>query len=387
MLPLNHFQSIPTPFYYYDITLLHRTLQAVVGESKKYSNFHIHYAIKANNDAKLLKLIANYGLGADCVSGGEISDAITAGVACENIVYAGVGKSDAEISYAIQQNIGCFNVESIAELRVINEIAESLNKTARIALRINPDVDAHTHEKITTGLSENKFGIALAHLPMALEEAQQMSGIEFVGLHFHIGSQIEQLEVFSTLSERINSIVENLICHGIKLKSINVGGGLGIDYRNPLENPLPDFKKYFHTFYSHLRLPQDTEIHFELGRSIVCQCGHLISRVLYIKEGEVKKFAILDAGMNDLIRPAMYGARHQITNLSAQSDTTQETYDIVGPICESSDIFAIAKPFPHTKRGDIIAIHSAGAYGQSMASNYNSRPLAKAIYSDELLGK
>ena len=382
MFPVEKFQSLHTPFYYYDIALLRNTLETVVTESGKYPNYHVHYAIKANHDPKLLSLIASHGLGADCVSGGEIIDAVQAGIPCHNIVYAGVGKSDAEIALALEHEIGCFNVESLAELRVINEIAEQMNRQARIAFRVNPDVDAHTHEKITTGLSENKFGISPAHLSQAVEEAQQSSAVTLIGLHFHIGSQIEQMHVFQTLCERINTIVSELADQGITLQSINVGGGLGVDYRHPLDNPLPDFAKYFHTFHSHLRLPQGVEIHFELGRSIICQCGHLISRVLYVKEGEAKKFVILDAGMNDLIRPAMYGARHHITHLTASHDAATETYDIVGPICESSDIFAIAQQFPHTQRGDLLAIHSAGAYGQSMASCYNSRPPAPAVYSE-----
>lgn len=384
MFPVDKFQSLHTPFYYYDIALLRNTLNAVVEESGKYPNYHVHYAIKANHDPRLLSLIASYGLGADCVSGGEIIDAIQAGIPCHKIVYAGVGKSDSEITLALKHEIGCFNVESLAELRVINELAEKMNCQAKVAFRVNPDVDAHTHEKITTGLSENKFGISLPHLSQAIVEAHQLKAVELVGLHFHIGSQIEQMHVFETLCERINSIVSEIVDKGVTLKSINVGGGLGVDYRHPLEHPLPDFANYFHTFYSNLRLPQEIEIHFELGRSIICQCGHLISRVLYVKEGEAKKFIILDAGMNDLIRPAMYGARHHITHLTAPVNPKREIYDIVGPICESSDIFAIAEQFPFTKRGDLLAIHSAGAYGQSMASCYNSRPLAPAIYSEEL---
>ena len=384
MFPVDKFQSLHTPFYYYDIALLRNTLNAVVAESRKYPNYHVHYAIKANHDPRLLSLIASYGLGADCVSGGEIIAAIHAGIPASKIVYAGVGKSDREIALALENEIGCFNVESLAELRVINELAEKMNCQAKVAFRVNPDVDAHTHEKITTGLSENKFGISLPHLSQAIVEAHQLKAIELVGLHFHIGSQIEQMHVFETLCERINSIVSELVDKGVTLKSINVGGGLGVDYRHPLEHPLPDFANYFHTFYSNLRLPQEIQIHFELGRSIICQCGHLISRVLYVKEGEAKKFIILDAGMNDLIRPAMYGARHHITHLTAPINPKREIYDIVGPICESSDIFAIAEQFPFTKRGDLLAIHSAGAYGQSMASGYNSRPLAPAIYSEEL---
>ena len=384
MFPVDKFQSLHTPFYYYDIALLRNTLNAVVAESGKYPNYHVHYAIKANHDPRLLSLIASYGLGADCVSGGEIIDALQAGIPCHKIVYAGVGKSDSEITLALKHEIGCFNVESLAELRVINELAEKMNCQAKVAFRVNPDVDAHTHEKITTGLSENKFGISLPHLSQAIVEAHQLKAIELVGLHFHIGSQIEQMHVFETLCERINSIVTEIVDKGVTLKSINVGGGLGVDYRHPLEHPLPDFANYFHTFYSNLRLPQEIEIHFELGRSIICQCGHLISRVLYVKEGEAKKFIILDAGMNDLIRPAMYGACHHITHLTAPVNPKREIYDIVGPICESSDIFAIAEQFPFTKRGDLLAIHSAGAYGQSMASSYNSRPLAPAIYSEEL---
>lgn len=380
--PIGSFQKLQTPFYYYDTHLLDTTLRAVQEELKGHPDFHLHYAIKANSNPKVLRRIAMAGFGADCVSGGEIRVAMEAGIPAGKIVYAGVGKVDWEINLALDRNIFCFNVESLEELRIINELAEAKNKVAQVCLRINPDVGAHTHANITTGLAENKFGIAMGDMDAVIEEALRMKHISFLGLHFHIGSQILDMADFEALCNRINNLQEHLRNRHVEVKNINVGGGLGISYDHPLRLPVPDFKSYFSTYARHLRLLPGQQLHFELGRAIVAQCGALITRVLYVKQGVHKQFAIVDAGMNDLIRPALYHAQHRIVNLS--SDAAEETYDVVGPVCESSDVFAKAVDLNKASRGDLIAILSAGAYGEVMASQYNCRPLAKSYTTEDI---
>ena len=380
--PTEQFQNLRTPFYYYDTTLLRQTLQAIHDEAAKHEAFCVHYAIKANANPRLLRIISQAGMGADCVSGGEIEAALKAGFPPSKVVYAGVGKSDWEILLGLQHNIFCFNVESTAELKVINQLAIRQNTVARIALRINPDVGAHTHANITTGLAENKFGIALADIDKAIELAQQSDGIQLVGLHFHIGSQILDMGDFKALCNRINHIQDLLQQHHVKIEHINVGGGLGISYTHPDENPIPDFKSYFDTYARHLALRPGQTLHFELGRAVVAQCGTLISRLLYVKQGTHKQFAIIDAGMTDLIRPALYQAYHKIQNLSSSEPVA--TYDVVGPICESSDVFGKAVDLNTCHRGDLIAIRSAGAYGEIMASQYNCRPLPQAHTTEDL---
>lgn len=376
--PISKFQSLKTPFYYYDIPLLSKTIDTIKAATHKDTSFHIHYAVKANAHPNILQLIAKEGLGADCVSGGEVEVAINAGFTPEKIVFAGVGKSDDEIRFALENNIACFNVESLPELEVIHEIAQKLNKVAHIAFRVNPNVDAHTHEKITTGLHENKFGISPEQLVDAILKTKELSNVEYTGLHFHIGSQILNLEVYKTLCECINIIQDELEKTGIYTSSINVGGGLGIDYECPENQPIPDFANYFKIFREYLQLRPHQELHFELGRSIVAQCGSLITKVLYVKEGLAKKFVIVDAGMTDLLRPAMYGAHHQIQNITSTSQNeNQFIYDVVGPVCESSDVFGTDECLPFTQRGDLLAIRSTGAYGETMASQYNQRPLPK----------
>lgn len=380
--PLDKFQNKETPFYYYDTALLRQTLQTIRAEAGKHENFSVHYAVKANANPKLLNIISMSGLGADCVSGGEIQAAVNAGFAADKIVYAGVGKSDWEINLGLDKNILCFNVESIPELEVINELAARKNKTANIAFRINPDVGAHTHANITTGLAENKFGISMNDMEKAIEAAAQMEHVKFTGLHFHIGSQILDMGDFEALCNRINNLQQQLETHHVKVENINVGGGLGIDYHHPNRVPIPNFKAYFDTYAQHLKLRPGQKLHFELGRAVVAQCGSLITRTLYIKQGTHKQFAIVDAGMSDLIRPALYHAFHKIENLS--SDGSCETYDVVGPICESSDVFAKAVDLNKTHRGDCIAIRSAGAYGESMACQYNCRKLPQGYITEEL---
>ena len=379
---IDKFQGIRTPFYYYDTNLLRQTLATINMEAGKHENFIVHYAIKANANPKVLNVICQSGLGADCVSGGEIKASIQAGFPTNKIVYAGVGKSDWEINLGLDKDIFCFNVESVPELEVINELAENKGKIARVAFRINPDVGAHTHANITTGLAENKFGIAMRDMEDIIEEASKMKNIKFIGLHFHIGSQILNMNDFISLCNRINELQDQLESHHIKVENINVGGGLGVSYDYPNREPIPDFKSYFDTYAHHLKLRNGQKLHFELGRAVVAQCGSLITKTLYIKQGSVKQFAIVDAGMTDLIRPALYHAYHKIENIS--SDEPNETYDVVGPICESSDVFAKAIDLNKTKRGDLLALRSAGAYGEIMASQYNCRQLPKGYITEEL---
>lgn len=372
-----------TPFYYYDTRLLQQTLDVIKQEVTQYPHFHVHYALKANANPKLLRLIQQAGLGVDCVSGGEVQVGIDNGFDASKIVYAGVGKSDEEILLALQHGIFCFNVESIPELEVINELAQQVGKVANVCLRINPDVEAHTHANIVTGKAENKFGIALGDMLHVIKLAQSLSHIQFLGLHFHIGSQITDMQDYLDLCERVNDIQDHLNEEGVYPSVINVGGGLGIDYHDPDKHPIPDFKTYFEIFAQHLRLREGQSVHFELGRSVVGQCGSLITQVLYVKQTSTKQFAIVDAGMTELIRPALYQAKHKIVNLTAQTDK-HEKYDVVGPICESSDVFDKDVLLPTTQRGDLLAIRSAGAYGESMASTYNCRPLPISVTSDEI---
>lgn len=373
--PMERLSAYQTPFYYYDLDLLTRTLQYVKDEAEKYPNFHVHYAVKANANINILSLIASKGFGADCVSGGEIQAALKTGFAPEKIVFAGVGKSDWEIKIGLRNGIACFNVESVPELEVINELAANQRRIAHVAFRINPNVGAHTHANITTGLAENKFGISMDDMDKVIDLALSMRNIKFTGLHFHIGSQILVMDDFIALCHRINELQDKLESRGVHLEHINVGGGLGIDYVHPDKNPIPDFATYFATYAEHLKLREGQQVHFELGRSMVGQCGALISKVLYVKQGTNKQFAILDAGFTDLIRPALYHAHHVIQNLS--STAPKQKYDVVGPICESTDVFEKNARLHAVKRGDLIAFRSAGAYGEIMASQYNCRKLPK----------
>ncbi len=380
--PIEQFRHIETPFYYYDTTLLRSTLQVINKEAGRHEDFVVHYAIKANANPKILNVISLAGMGADCVSGGEIQAALSTGFPASKVVYAGVGKSDWEINLGLDKDIFCFNVESEAELKVINELARRKGKTARICLRINPDVGAHTHASITTGLAENKFGIAMSNMDQVIEAASMVRNIQFLGLHFHIGSQILEMNDFVALCNRINEIQNHLERHHIKVENINVGGGLGVDYKHPNRVPIPDFKAYFDTYARHLKLRNGQKLHFELGRAVVAQCGTLLTRTLYIKQGTHKQFVIVDAGMTDLIRPALYQAYHKIENIS--SEEPMETYDVVGPICESSDVFAKAVDLNKSHRGDLIAIRSAGAYGEIMASQYNCRKIPTGYITEDL---
>jgi diaminopimelate decarboxylase len=373
------FRKIETPFYYYDLDLLRSTLDVVKKESDN-SGYKIHYAVKANSNPRILKIISSYGFGADCVSFNEINAAIIAGFKPSDIVFAGVGKTDKDITAALKTGIYCFNCESIPEMEVINQLAAEQNKSALIALRINPYIEAHTHKYITTGIEESKFGINTWELDDIIKKLEDFKNIRLIGIHFHIGSQITRMSVFKSLCARINELQLWFSSHNVNLEIINVGGGLGIDYDNPENNP--DFPGYFSLLNEFIDLYPGQELHIEPGRSIVGQCGSLISRVLFIKNGSNILFAIIDAGMTDLIRPALYQAHHKIENLTSAENIFR--YDVVGPVCESSDTFAKFIELPETKRGDILAIRSAGAYGEVMAMRYNLRDLPKSVFSDDL---
>lgn len=373
-------EQTATPFYYYDLDLLHATLDEINRQIQGHP-FKVHYAVKANGNPRILKEIAESGLGTDLVSGGEIKAAIAAGFDPREMTFSGVGKTDWEIRLGIENGIGCFNVESIPELDVINQLAGEMGKKANIAFRVNPDIDAHTHKYITTGTADNKFGISIEVLDEVIRHALTLPHVNLRGLHFHIGSQITEMQPYVMLCETVNRLLDRYDAQGIHFEMINVGGGLGIDYNDPDTHPLPNLEEYFGTFKRLLKLRPNQLLHFELGRAIVGECGSLISHVVFVKETRNKKFVILDAGMTDLIRPALYEARHKVQNLIAAGSDEQETYDVVGPVCESSDVFAHDCLLPVTRRGDLIAIRSAGAYGESMSSCYNMRSLPSSVFA------
>jgi diaminopimelate decarboxylase len=374
------FATVETPFYYYDLDLLQKTLSSCADAAKVY-NFHVHYAMKANFNPKVLQKIKAIGFGADCVSGGEVNRAVEQGFNHQQIVFAGVGKSDKEINDALDQDIFCFNVESIQEIGVIDELAAKKGKKAKVAIRINPNVDAHTHHNITTGLDENKFGVNSWDLPACADALKAAANLEFIGIHFHIGSQITNLDVYKNLCIRVNEFAVWFEERGFTIKVLNVGGGLGIDYHNP-DQQIPDFEAYFKIFNDFLEIRGSQEVHFELGRALVGQCASLISKVLYVKNGKKKNFVILDAGMTELMRPALYQAYHKIENLSQAGGTATTKYDVVGPICESTDCFGKEVELQETSRGDLFALRSTGAYGEVMASNYNLRDEIRSVYNE-----
>ena len=380
-------ENIATPFYYYDMDLFRRTVDVVAAMATKY-DIKVHYAIKANVERRLLEEISAKGFGADCVSGNEVLHAHSCGFPAEKIVFAGVGKSDKEIYNALQLGIEAFNCESLQEIYVINEMAHVHGVKARVSVRINPDIDAHTHKYVTTGLYENKFGISQHEFDKLIDILKKSENIQFYGLHFHIGSQITRVnEVYALECQRVNEIVAYFERQGLKVENINLGGGLGVDYDDPDENPIADFENWFMTISENITRRDDQCVHVEPGRSLVAQCATLISRVLFVKSGETKNFLIMDAGMNDLIRPALYGAYHKIENLSAAQRTffpTHQAYDIVGPVCESSDVWGAGRLLPLSVRGDLMAIRSTGAYGQVMASRYNMKDLAPSVFSDAI---
>jgi len=375
------FRQIPTPFFFYDLELLDKTIKSVQehGISRGYK---VHFALKANNNPRILEILKNAGFGADCVSGREIERAINSGFTPGEIAFAGVGKSDEEMMTGLKHGIFTFNCESVQEIEILNNLAAAQGKKARVALRLNPNVEARTHKYITTGLNENKFGIPEKDLPRLFEILPSLGRIEVCGLHFHIGSQILELGTFRQLCLRVNQLLNQFEANGFKLTHLNVGGGLGIDYGKPDDNFIPDFENYFSLFHESLDLKKGQELHFELGRSVIGQCGSLISKVLFTKQGASTRFAVLDAGMTELIRPALYQAQHYVDVLT--SSGPEKKYDVVGPICETSDTFRRGVMIPEVERGDLVAIRSCGAYGQVMSSDYNLRDRAKAVYSDEL---
>ncbi len=386
---IEFFEKVETPFYYYDMDLLRRTVEELVAVSGKYG-IKAHYAIKANEERRILEYLSSKGLGADCVSGNEVARALECGFPADEIVFAGVGKSDSEIAMAVKAGICMFNCESLQEIFVINAMAEKMGRRARISARINPGVDAHTHRYITTGTYENKFGISANEFDDLLSMLQRCESLDFTGLHFHIGSQITDVkEVFSLVCGRVNEIVAHFEGKGLTINNINLGGGLGVDYEDPDGNPLPDFSAWFRTVATKLHHREDQTVRLEPGRSVVAQCASLVTRVLFVKIGQTRNFLILDAGMNDLIRPALYGSYHKIDNLSARLRPNlpqSQVYDVVGPVCESSDVWGAGRFLPLSVRGDLMSIRSTGAYGQSMSSNYNLRNFAPAVYSDDMHG-
>lgn len=379
---INKFSTIKTPFYYYDLELLKKTIEVLNKEASKYK-FIIHYAVKANSNKRILEIIRENKMGVDCVSGNEIIRSIETGFRAEEIVFAGVGKTDEEINLAIKTDIFSINCESMQELEVINQLAKNAEKIINVALRINPNVNAKTHHYITTGLEENKFGINTWQLDEILNKLKDLNNLKLTGLHFHIGSQITDLEIFRGLCIRVNEMQHWFNDRNIEFQHINVGGGLGVDYKEPQKSSIPDFKSFIEIFHKFLEIHANQKIHFEIGRAIVAQCGSLISKVIFIKKGFNTNFAILDAGMTELLRPALYQAYHKIENLT--SENLPERYDVVGPICESSDTFGKAVMLPQTKRGDIIAIRSTGAYGEVMSSGYNLRSPVRHYYSDDMI--
>ena len=385
--PIEKFAQMATPFYYYDMELLGRTLDTLVSLASKY-DIDVHYAVKANVERRILETVAGRGLGADCVSGNEVLMALRCGFPAEKTVFAGVGKSDKEIHAALTAGIEAFNCESLHEICVINEMAGACGLRARVAVRINPNIDAHTHKYVTTGLFENKFGIASHEFDALVDLLGRCHNIDFTGLHFHIGSQIVEVsDVFGLEAARVREIVTWFEDKGLKVDNVDFGGGLGVDYEAPDVNPVPPFEDWMQALDKGFPRRPGQRLHIEPGRSVVAQCGSLISRVLFVKSGETKTFLILDAGMNDLIRPALYGAYHKIENLSAIGRDDEEglqSYDVVGPVCESSDVWGQGRLLPMSERGDLVAIRSAGAYGQVMASRYNLRDFAPAVFSDAL---
>ncbi len=382
-IDLRRLKEFETPFYYYDLDLLNETLDKAKAAADK-RGFHVHYALKANFNDRILGLIQSKGFGADCVSGNEVQKSIDSGFPANQITFAGVGKSDKEINLALKHQIFAFNVESIQELLVINELAAKQNVKAKVSLRINPNVDAHTHHYITTGLDENKFGVPNSELEKAASVLRDCDHIDLLGLHFHVGSQITDINVFKSLCVKVNEWKNWFEERGTTIKVLNVGGGLGVDYHEPDAHPFADFEAYFDVFDKFLERTPQQEVHFELGRALVAQAGTLLSRVLYTKSGVKKNFLILDAGMTELMRPALYQAFHKIEKLGNNDGLEKLNYDVVGPICESSDCFGKEVTLPVSERGDLIAIRTAGAYGEVMASKYNLRDEIRFVFSNEI---
>lgn len=371
-----------TPFYLYDMALLRQTLESVVYESKRYG-YHLHYAIKANYDDRILQVIREYGLGIDCASGNELKKAIEAGFDPKKIVYAGVGKKDKELKYAIEQEILAINVESLEELFLLDKLSGEAGKVTEVALRVNPDIDPKTNHCIDTGQADSKFGISYEEILENADELKKLKNLKLIGIHLHIGSQIRELHVFENMCNKVNVIVENMERLGFSFRFVDVGGGLGVNYDVPENEPIPNFASLFSIIHNHLSVG-DREVHFEFGRAIVAECGELITSVLFNKTTATgRRLVIVDASMTELIRPALYGSYHNIENITSDSELTTK-YTVVGTACESTDVFQENVSLKKTKRGDLLALKSAGAYGMSMASRYNLHDLPGAVYSDEL---
>lgn len=383
----NAFAGIQTPFYLYDMDLLAETAKAATEAAEKYG-IELHYATKANEDTRIISYLAQAGFGADCISGGEVANALKCGIPAQKIVFSGVGKSDSEILTGLKAGIGCFNVESVHELYILNAIAGKFGLKAGISLRVNPNIDAHTFRYITSGLEVNKFGLPDTEFDSFVEMLGKCPNLHFEGLHFHIGSQIPDVgKVCRDVCSSANKVIEWFRDHNLPVRSVNLGGGLGVDYDDPDAHRIPDFESWMSAIDRYLERRPGMSVHLEPGRSIVAQCGTLYSSVLFIKETAAKSFVILDAGMNDMIRPALYGAYHRIDNISALERPILEAnriYDVVGPVGESTDTWGKGRRLPVTVRGDLVAIRSAGAYGQTMSNRYNLRPEAQTVYSDRL---
>nr|WP_283254960.1 diaminopimelate decarboxylase [Marivita sp. GX14005] len=369
--------AVGTPFYLYSTATLTRHFQ-LFDEALEGVDHLVCYAMKAASNQAILKTLADLGAGMDVVSGGEYARARAAGVPGEKIVFSGVGKTRSEIRAALEGGVRQFNVESEPEMRVISELAVSLGKTAPITVRVNPDVDAKTHAKIATGKSENKFGIPIARAREVYAEAARLPGIEIVGIDVHIGSQLTDLAPYELAYDKVAELTEALREDGHNISRLDLGGGLGIPYTRSNEAPpLPsDYGAMIRRTLGHL----DCEIEIEPGRLIAGNAGILVSRVIYIKEGEGRRFLILDGAMNDLIRPAMYDAWHDIVPVTEPAAGVDlQPFDIVGPVCESGDTFAKGRMMPPLAEGDLVAFRSAGAYGAVMASEYNTRPLVPEV--------
>ncbi len=378
---LNKFRNLDTPFYYYDLDILNKNISNLKSSIQK--NNKVHFALKANFNNRILNIIKSSGLGVDAVSSNEIKKALEIGFSSKDIVFAGVGKTDTEIIYSINKEISYINCESFEEINVINKISRNLNKLSSISIRVNPSIETGTHKNIETGNKQNKFGIDINEIADLIDRIKNFKNVLVVGFHFHLGSQIESDLPFLKLSEKANELNNLFYDKKFNIKYINVGGGLSIDYEEPLINPVSNFTRFFQIFNNKLLLKKNQEIHFELGRSIVGQCGFLVSKVLFTKKSFNTDFLIIDAGMNDLIRPALYNSLHKIINISSKNEKNMN-YDIVGPICESSDIFANNYNLPISSRNDHIVICSTGAYGESMSSNYNLRNSLNSYFSDTI---
>lgn len=384
---LSALSALRTPFYFYDMDLFQRTVEEAASCAARYG-VDVHYAAKANCDARLMSIIASTGFGADCVSEGELRLALDAGVPASKIEFSGVGKSDREILEAIRAGIGSINVESVQELYIVDAIAEHYGLVANVSLRINPNIDAHTFRYVTSGLYANKFGIPRSEFEAAAKMLSECRNIRFKGLHFHIGSQIRDLEnVFTLVCDNANETIAWFESRGFKVENVNLGGGLGVNYEDPDGEQVPDFDTWFRVIAERIDRTGGRRVHVEPGRAFVAQCATLISRVLFVKDSGSKTFLVLDAGMNNMVRPAFYGAYHRIENLSASlRPALGETclYDIVGPVCESSDTWGKNRRMALSVRGDLVAVRSAGAYGQAMQNSYNLRPMAQTVYSDRI---